>query len=221
MGRCHLTTLTITVIGTTDSIVEIGEQIAWFGASLRSSPFVSGVCVCHPFIRDLRLDSADPSTRRRASCNIDFSMERADGKTTANGQCWHGLFLNPVVVGGYPIPRRSEGDTGLEIPLSMMTRLAGAKRVTFFNDNLVVKGYSTLLVPMKRREDLIMWHLIYDKQGKRISYLSDIVSWSMDVGYSDLENCRHILGWCSQARYFAGEYQSNISYELLLTFTTE
>lgn len=204
----HRSVLNVMVVGTADSIAEIGEQIAWLSASLRSSPFDSGVCVCRPFICDIRYHDSDPSLRQKLSCKIDFSMDKTDEHHYASGQCWHGLFLNPVVVGGYPIPRRCEENTGLEIPLNMMIRLAGARRVTFFNSKLVIKGYSTLLVPMECHDNTILWHIIYDKQGNHISYLSDIVSQSANVSYSDLETCRHILGWCSRINSFAGECNS-------------
>jgi hypothetical protein len=200
----HLSILTFEIVGTADSIVEIGELIAWLGASLRSSPLESGICVCRSSIRDFRSQAPDPSIKRSLSCKIDFSMDTAE-EDSADSQCWHGLFLNPIVVDGYPMPRRCEENTGLEIPLNMMIRLAGARRVTIFNNRLVIKGYSTLLVPMKCHSNTIMWHLIFDKQGNRISYLSDIVSQGAEVSYSVLERCRHILGWCSRGISFAGK----------------
>jgi hypothetical protein len=194
------------VVGTITSIAEIGEQIAWVGASLRSSPFKTGICACRPVLKYERLHKTDAFVDHTASSKIEFVMESVDGEgDTLNGRCWYGLFKNPVVVCGFPIPRRSTIDTGLELPLTMMMRLAGAKRVTFFDTRLVIKGYSTLLVPMRRCDGMIIWHLIYDKQGKRISYLSDTVDHGVHIGNSDLYSCRHILGWCSDAKTFAGK----------------
>ena len=35
----------VTAIGTADSVAEIGQQLAWLGAALRSSPFEVGVAL--------------------------------------------------------------------------------------------------------------------------------------------------------------------------------
>ncbi|RSL81845.1 hypothetical protein CEP52_017102 [Fusarium oligoseptatum] len=121
----------------------------------------------------------------------------------ANGQCWHDIFRNPVVVRGYPILRRVECSTGLEVPLNIMAGLARTQRVDRFNDKIYIKGFSTMLVPTRRKEDILCWHLIYNKDGNRISYLDSDLAQEQGVARLNLEGLRHVLGWCSKSQVLA------------------
>lgn len=45
---------------------------------------------------------------------------------------------------------------------------------------------------------------VYNKDGHRISYLDSTIA---SLGYAkslDLEQCRHVLGWCEDAAFYAG-----------------
>lgn len=200
--------LVVETFGTADSVAEIGEQLAWLGAALRSSPYDLGIAHCTPFI-DVHLDTPASTLDGMAgsiSCKIGFIVEGSeDHLEPSNGQCWHNMFRNPVIVKGYPIPHRSVPDTGLEIPLPIMAALARTKLVDVFNGKLFIKGFSTMLVPTKQSGDVLMWHLLYNKDGKRISYLDNTVPNVATVSISDLENLRHVLGWCSEATSYAGK----------------
>ncbi|KAF3930942.1 hypothetical protein ABW19_dt0209197 [Dactylella cylindrospora] len=90
----------------------------------------------------------------------------------------------------------------------MMTGLAQSPRVNIFNGKLLIKGHSTMLVPIERSDDddTIIWHLLYKECGSRMSYLDDTVSHERDFSIFDLEKTRHIVGWCAEARYYAGKY---------------
>lgn len=116
-----------------------------------------------------------------------------------------------MVVEGYPIPRRSETDTGLEIPLNMMAGLARTQRANTFNEKLFIKGFSTMLVPTKHSGDLLIWHLLYNKDGNRISYLDNTIPHAENVSVFDLGKARHIRGWCSEIRNYAGRNDVNIT----------
>lgn len=131
--------------GVAVTISEIAEQFGWLGAALRSSPLDSGLVFYTPFIKDIR---TPPFSRPELSgsypsmiCTIGFELEVVPGPyPKANGQCWHGIFNNPVVVKGYPIPRRSRWDSGLEIPLKIMARLARSQRIDRFGDMSSLKA---------------------------------------------------------------------------------
>lgn len=195
-------------------MAEIGEQFAWLGAALRSSPFGLGIAYCTPSISDLHISSASQQVSRSQSCphilgKIDFVFqEREKRSTTSNAQCWHNLFRNPVVVTGYPIPWRSETGTGLEIPLNIMAGLARTKRVNSFNKKLFIKGFSTMLISTRQTGPTILWHLMYNIDRSRISYIQHTVPHLEDISIFDLEKTRHVLGWCSEARYNAGKEPS-------------
>ncbi|KAJ5364559.1 uncharacterized protein N7496_010272 [Penicillium cataractarum] len=205
----------VEAFGTGDSVAEIGEQFAWLGAALRSSPYELGIAYCTPIISDVHISSASQQASRSQSCphilgKIDFVFqERERQSTTSNAQCWHNLFRNPVVVTGYPIPWRSETGTGLEIPLNMMAGLARTKRVNSFNKKLFIKGFSTILIPTRQNGPTILWHLMYNIDRSRISYIQHTVPHLEDISIFDLEKARHVLGWCSEARYNAGAAEAN------------
>lgn len=195
--------------GVAVSIAETGEQLAWLGAALRTSPRSHGLVYCTPSIKHV-LDNDIPSHgsgyQPLSIYEIEFTMEEVPQPlSNTNGQCWHGMFRNPVVVKGYPIPQRTEWHTGLEISLNIMAGLARTRRVERFNENVYIKGFSTMLVPTRRCADVLCWHLIYNKDGSRISYLDDRVVQEQHVSGLDLESLRHVLGWCSEAKFYAGK----------------
>jgi hypothetical protein len=212
----------VEAFGTGHSVAEIGEQLAWLGAALRLSPHESGVAYSTPFISDIRVDNAPhqvSGTVSRADIlvKIDFTVqEKEEDLEPANGQCWHNMFRNPVVVKGYPIQRRSELDTGLEIPLNMMAGLAQTQRANTFNGKLFIKGFSTMLIPTRHSGDLILWHLLYNKDGNRISYLDNTVRHAENVSAFNLENTRHVVGWCSEVRNYAG--RNYVKITIVVTF---
>jgi hypothetical protein len=222
----HESKFIVEAFGTGDSVAEIGEQLAWLGAALRSSTYKLGVAYCTPFVSDIHFDNASHSVSGTPCwsdvlCKIDFIMqEKEEHLEPSNGQCWHNMFRNPVVVKGYPIRCRSEPDTGLEIPLNIMAGLARTRRVNTFNGKLFIKGFSTILVPTRHSGDLLIWHLLYNKDGNRISYLDNTVAHAEHVSVFDLEKARQVLGWCSEIKYYAGRNDVEIIKGFfLLTYT--
>ncbi|KAF5607433.1 Pfs domain-containing protein [Fusarium pseudoanthophilum] len=192
--------------GSAASISETGEQLAWLGAALRSSPHPNGLTYCTPSIRSIH---RDPEMPQAVVCVIGFELEqRLEPPDNENGHCWHGIFRNPVVVNGFPILPKWERNTGLEMPLNIMAELARADRVDQFNDKVYIKGFSTMLVPTRQFKEVIYWHLIYKEDGSRISYLDDDLDWDALAGFPDLTTHRHVLGWCSEARFYAGSSQA-------------
>lgn len=65
-----------------------------------------------------------------------------------SGQCWRRLFSNICVAEGFPVRARQTEEQGLEIPLDMMAELGGAKGLTVFRGELVIRGFETLFVPI-------------------------------------------------------------------------
>jgi hypothetical protein len=192
--------------GTGASVAEIGQQLAWLGAALRSSPYEVGVGSCTPSV----LCQSQPGPRRNsvyiARFKIDFQVEKplTQGKS-GNGQCWQDMFRNPLAVSGYPILRRVEFGSGLEIPLNAIVALAQTKWVDTFDGKLFIKGFSTMLVPTKRSGDILIWHHLFHKDGSRISYLDANLLHVESVSSSTLEQVRHVVGWHSDVKSYAGE----------------
>jgi hypothetical protein len=194
------------VTGTADVIADIGEQLAWLGSALRSSPLETGIIIVGAFVSGVGANPSEVAERQAPTffCNIGFHVDVIDGTgETSNGQCWHQLFRSPVIVKGYPIPRRPISNIGLEISLD--TRLAGTGHISTFNNKLFIKGFSTMLIPTRYSDSILIWHLICKKNGDRVSYLDEESINAADVSLSDLFSSRHFLGWSSQVRYLVGK----------------
>ena len=209
--------------GIRGSIIEVGEQLAWLGAALRSSPHDS-IAYCRPQIEDDTWTIEQPETLRDdperekiRNLRIKFSFDSEDLSIDrqSQGRCWYHLFRNPVVVPGFPILKRSSDQNGLELPLNMIAGLLQVKRAHMFGDVVFIKGYSVMLVPSKQSDGLLVWHVLYNADGSRISYLDNDLPPLQDVGFENLQTSRHIVGWCSHAKSFAGECRNLKSYASL------
>jgi len=188
--------------GPADSIAEVAEQLGWLGAAVRASGHQSCVSTCSPSVR-LR-STAGPDGIPH--CLFEFSSEYPTEKAgELEGRCWHHLFRNPVIVNGYPIARRTRYDTGLELPLEMMSALAHSPRINHFLGREYLKEYSTALVPSEKLHDAILWHLYCAADGSRLPYPDIGPAEAATVSLRDLTKQRHILGWCTKANQYAGE----------------
>lgn len=224
--------LTITSIGSRDSIADVGEQLAWLGSAFQQGSADGEAKYYVAKIDQIRSrkpllqGATDPSVE--IDCLITFKMaqpEEPEVTHVPNGSCWHGLFRRPVIAKGFPILHRDQSEVGLEIPLSMMTTLAQAKRVTSFDGKVYAKGFSTVLFPTERSGDTIMWHLLYNENRERLTYNDPRieplrVASCEPISIKDLENSRHILGWASSTEMIAGIVSSlgrvEVSTDMLL-----
>lgn len=193
--------------GFRESVAEVGEVLAWLGSALRSNSNQESVGICRATVmsrKDRKVSSSSVGGWR-----IRFDIENVDN-VQENGKCWHHIFRNPVIATGFPILARSQKTTGLEIPLSMMAGLSQAKYLTAFDGFMFLKGFSTMLFPTQKSGNTIFWHLLYNEDRKRISYRDCRQHVHRNpglgkIGYSDIERSRHMVGWSSAVKVYAGE----------------
>ncbi|PYH91989.1 hypothetical protein BO71DRAFT_432334 [Aspergillus ellipticus CBS 707.79] len=207
--------------GLADSLGEIAEQFSWLMAALRTS-YGSGVASSEPCYTFM-------SSKKMSLYREDFSDflgHKSDGlcfisprvcpqdsdKLARKGQCWHALFNNPLVVKGFPIPYRPEPHTGLEIPLDILAGLTQTRRLSYFAERTVIKGFSTMLNAIRKTDDILIWHLAFKKDGSRISYLDSNAHDATHFNNDVINSSRHIVGWCSEVRYLAGT--ANLPYNI-------
>ncbi|KAF5984602.1 Pfs domain-containing protein [Fusarium coicis] len=207
--RVDTYTLKAEVNGMAATVAEIGEQLAWLGAAFHERPDENGLICCIPNIivtsEDLPSFPSHSQPARGVDFRINFDVQTVDGNQNTNGQCWQSLFKSPILVRGYPIPCRSEWNVGLEASLDIMAGLAQADQIHAFGDNFYIKGYCTMLVPTRRSSDIQYWHLIHRTDGGRLSHFPDDMTEERYVGsMKDLDQFRHILGWCSEAESLLG-----------------
>ncbi|UKZ90800.1 uncharacterized protein TrAFT101_005797 [Trichoderma asperellum] len=197
------------VTGAAESIAEIGEQLAWLGSALRPSPHESGAAVVGAFVSGMGINSAEEPAPTYF-CNINFEFDMIDDAgEISNGQCWHQLFRNPVIVKGYPIPRRPMSDIGLEISLDTMANLVGTRHINTFHNKIFIKGFSAMLIPTRCSDNILLWHSFCKKNGDRVSYLDGRDLHAEDISLHRLETSRHILGWSSSVKYLVGSADAN------------
>jgi hypothetical protein len=171
--------------GRSNSIAQVGQQLAWLGGALRSSRVEFEVATCAPLARlslspyPSHLAAAAPSVSESHGpprsgiifCQISYRIETTTTEEAKpSGQCWHHMFGNPVIVTGYPISHRTTSGLGLEIPLNMLTILIGSNRLTEFEDKVFIKGFSAMVIATNFAPGVVIWHYFYDKEGEKISY---------------------------------------------------
>jgi hypothetical protein len=183
-------------------IVEIGEILAWIGSALRSSPHEDRPAFCKPFI--VHHETFNTRSTADYECAIKFITNDQTQQEPGNGNCWQTLFKNPVVAEGYPIARRSVPTAGLEIPLSLMALLTGTSHIHPYAGRLYLKGFSAMLMSVEANSGFLLWHLISSNDGSRVSYNEGGCMSSSTTEHYDLQKSRHILGWCSTAKFLAG-----------------
>ncbi|KAF5625645.1 Pfs domain protein [Fusarium sp. NRRL 52700] len=191
--------LDVKVEGIIDSIATIGEQIGWLGAALRSSCFESGLAACCPQFHS-SMPEAGP-----LHCTIEYPVTQIDTEPPGlkEGMCWHAMFRNPIVVSGYPVPKRKRYNSGLEIPLNVMSGLAMSPRIHRYRGRDFFKGFSTALVPTDKIDDMVFWHFFYNADGSHLPYPHLDDTKCLELDRQDLTRARHVVGWCSRAKSYA------------------
>ncbi|KAH6628463.1 hypothetical protein F5144DRAFT_594479 [Chaetomium tenue] len=89
-----------------------------------------------------------------------------------------------------------------------MARLAQSPRIHHWFGKYLLKGFSTAIVPSQKLNDAILWHLYYS-DGERLPYPDMGTIQCADVDGNDMAKGRHILGWCSEAHFYAGSKDAN------------
>ncbi|KAK5034519.1 hypothetical protein LTS07_003440 [Exophiala sideris] len=85
-----------------------------------------------------------------------------------------------------------------------MTALMGSRQIDSFNGKCIVKGFAGVLYPTKATPNLLNWHLVFNEDGSGVSYLDERIQSECSIRDVDFVSVRHIVGWCSEAKYNAG-----------------
>ncbi|CZR60568.1 uncharacterized protein PAC_10464 [Phialocephala subalpina] len=207
----HESSICVIVQGTSPAVVEIGQQLAWLGATLRSSISSERMSFSQPIITTV-ID-------KKANFKLSFQVEEISPDGTnfqSTGACWRPLFRNPVIVKGFPILTRHYEEKGLEVLLNMMAGLGQACRATYFAGGLLIKGFSTLFCPSQLIKNSVQWHYLFEKGAGQISYLAADSNCPnrlklLDLDTTRLARCRNFLGWASSVEIHAGTKGSKYS----------
>ena len=138
--------------------------------------------------------------------HISFTVRSTEIESSnLPGLCWHDMFKNPVMVAGWPILPKPEPGLGVEMPLNMISRLAGSNRANQFNQQVCIKGFATMVVAARIIGEIVVWHYCFNKYGLRIAYFDNGIELNDNITLNQLSGKRHLVGWCTSAMYCAGE----------------
>jgi hypothetical protein len=162
-----------------------------------------------------------------ASFHIHFQQEEStalnDTESLSTGFCWSNLFRNPTIVSGYPILHRTKSNTGLDISVACMAKLMDADQIFQLAGRIILKGFCSMLVATEVAKDVVMWHLLYNDSGERISFCDERldvfdVSKARDVSLGALESRRHIVGWCGSIQEYTGKFWNHHEEKTIVYF---
>lgn len=205
MAMCDDGRTIITVAGVADSIAEVCQQFAWIGAALQSAATEIEAGLSESYPRISKATWKDNKNGKQLMCELDFLVESNTKRSPGSGSCWHNMLKKPVLVTGFPIRAKSVRDIGVEMPLNMMARLSGSDHAIEYDGKVVLKGFSTMLTAVKQIEGFLIWHYTFHTDKTRIPFFDAGAPVSGDIHLGLLEHSRHIIGWCSSARYYAGK----------------
>ncbi|UNI23856.1 hypothetical protein JDV02_009649 [Purpureocillium takamizusanense] len=185
-----------------------------------SSP-VSGIkgriTYCEPTLRVQSQTIWPSQSPQKVKFDIDSVYEPL---LPTEDSCWLPLFDDAVIARSFPIPERGE-EMGLELGLDLMAAICGVRHAVEYENSVVLKGFSTMLVPVGKTADRVQWHLARNENADEpISYKTGIAQCKGRVGLDQLDvlslpNTRAIVGWCSSAETSLGnpDYDyANIDY---------
>ena len=177
--------------------------------ALRSSPYSDELAYCKPVV--------ERANSRSCAFTIKSDSEPLHASEIS---CWLSLFCGATIAKNFPIPTR-HSEVGLEIPLHILASLISAQHFAEYEGGVVLKGFSSLLVPVKRLNNCVQWHLLRSEDSStRISYNEASRNCPNrmlceDLNLESLPSTRAFVGWCdpviSQLATSRSEY-SNIDY---------
>jgi hypothetical protein len=193
--------MNVSVSGTLDLVVAVGQQLAWLGAACRAS--TGQLAHCYTNFTDIKQTGPE-----LPELKFEIRYEVTPLEAGEQTSCWNDLVGDSVIVAGFPFAQRDTSAIGLEIPLQIMAAIADIPLATFYRGGYILKGRSMTLVPVNRGIDFVQWHL-YKQSTRRLSY-QDIRATFPDrlldkeLDESDLLSTRAFLGWCQKSSNVLG-----------------
>ncbi|GAM91354.1 hypothetical protein ANO11243_094030 [Dothideomycetidae sp. 11243] len=222
--------LIVEVNGRPKSVADTCELLAWISSALRSS-FSKEITICKPKVNDQDRGTASevlakPSIYIAVTHTLEAAFTPHDQR---DGTCWRELFNNPVVVEGFPVRDRPNGLPGLESSLEIIAALLDTQHITTYKGCPFFKCPSAVMYPIKKQGTFLVWHLLVAEDGQRIEYSDQKIAntfASRDISHvqdgaagttkqvdtSELNQYRHIFGWCREACSLVGTADSHVKY---------
>lgn len=201
-------TPTLNVCALHDEVIEIAQILAWLGCALRTarlSKLETSSC---------RIWCPEGTPNNHSTLTLEFSEHMLP---ETESSCWTNLFDGQVIASNFPVASRDFHDgqpMGLEIPIHMMAALGGASHIVEFKGGVLMKGFSSMFIPLSCGENFIQWHYICKEDDSRMPYLEAALRYPkrallQDVSLDDVKKKRAFLGWAGSSTYHLGSSDSN------------
>jgi len=187
---CTTARTVVEASGPAVALLEIFECAAWLGAACRSSPQPHGIACTETVGRS--------GYGGLLSFDVEYTCfpTKLHEEQASNSTCWQDMFRNPVIAKGFPVPLREADEQGLEMSIPLLTALGQTYWATNFN-GFLLKGFSSIMAPVKRIGNSVIWHLKARTDGDRMPYTDGHQTNSTFRCSSDaiFPGARHFVGW--------------------------
>ncbi|KAF6833865.1 hypothetical protein CPLU01_05315 [Colletotrichum plurivorum] len=198
--------LVVRAEGTMPMLVELAQQVVWLTSALRSHPRPAHNHTdsqpTHHYA-DVQIVQRADADGYRSTFTVSSQFEKVP--PSEESSCWLDLVNRDTVIArGFPVPDRDTA-RGLEIPLPILVEMAGIRPVVEFRGGVVMKGLSSMLLPISRTDDIIQWHLVSaSPDADRLTYQAGIDlcknrAMLDEVPLDSIAKSRAVVGWCRRA----------------------
>ena len=207
----------VNVKGSRELIISIAQQLAWLTAVFRK-PHYGQTSYSEVVFNGINKD-AENASKEFEIVPLGLRKVRRSSRT-----CWLHLFRNCVIAKGFPIPERSNGEKGIELPYELMTSQAGILFPKTYKGGLFLRGLSTLIYPTASwaNHQSVQWHINYSCNFPQLpagtlplDELSDEVresNWMRCTALQQLASApRTFLGYCKDINIYLATEDSEIS----------
>lgn len=197
----------LTVDGNIDDMTALVQMLAWLSAALRSAP------ESDPALCLTNLEARSEGLFLSQSL-VSFTRDQKER------ECWIPALPSTVIAEGFPVPYRGHA-VGLEIPLSVFSGLVGAFHVANYSGGPVIKGFSSMLLPIDVGPHGIQWHLVSSAdQESPLSYEEGVRlcpnrATSEKIPSGSIWMSRCFVGWCRHVESFLGRGPGDVEYDAI------
>lgn len=193
----------ITAHGDFQELNDLAQQLCWLGAAMRTHCEGDRPAYCEALFQPSALKSG-------VVFDISFIIREL---SPPEALCWFPLFRNAVIAHPFAVPHR-ERVIGLEIPIAMLAALGDIRHAVEYGGGVVLKGFSTMFIPVKLFSDSVQWHFVKCQQAAHLTYEVALKACNKRVMTNELDletfpKMRAIVGWCTEATIIAGSETFN------------
>ena len=214
--RANPKVLRVEVRGQEVKLRSIVHQLAWLACTLRTrSPGSTYGPIAYSEVNIFETDEPQqPSLVQPKPLRYSQGPDKL---------CWSPMLRGSIIAHGFPLSGRfsEEGlphvpdpahGKGLDISFDLMLYLIGSPYPLQFNGTLILKGYSSVLLPVSAHSDYIQWHLeSSDSEDSPIeleevlkAYMQGSRPLAKNMKWDSVQSLRHFVGYCPEANVHLG-----------------